>query len=213
MTDEKTTTDTTDMTAADPPPAPNGHGAGSDAQNGAPHGVASKDAPVTSSKKKKKKKHPHQHDETSTSAPVESTAAVTTDQPVPVESTEAPAVLTPAEEPVAATKADEVAAEATNEPVERLFVGDGEGLRVRMKVWTDAETSARYLVPSAFMRDVVNGHPISDVMYAYAIGEDEVKQVTLTASEWQALPFFYFQEDGPAPATTRQVSSIRFQNP
>jgi hypothetical protein len=78
-----------------------------------------------------------------------------------------------------------------------------------MKVWTDHQTAKRYLMPSAFMRDVVNGQPMTDVMYAYAMRDDDTKLVTLTANEWNALPFFYVQEDGPAPrATTRPVDEV-----
>lgn len=85
-----------------------------------------------------------------------------------------------------------------------------EALRLRMKIWTDPATSKRYLMPTAFMRDVRNGQPISDVMYAYAMRDDDTKVVTLTAREWNSLPFFYFEEDGPAPrATTRPVDVIR----
>jgi hypothetical protein len=83
------------------------------------------------------------------------------------------------------------------------------GLRLRMKVWTDRTTNKRYLMPSAFMRDVVRGQPVTDVMYAYAMRDDDTKIVTLTAVEWNALPFFYFNEDGPAPrATSRPVDMV-----
>lgn len=85
-----------------------------------------------------------------------------------------------------------------------------EGLRLRMKVWTDPKTAKRYLMPSAFMRDVVNGKPVTDKMYAYAMRDDDTKLVTLTAAEWNALPFFYFREDGSAPrATARPVDVIQ----
>jgi hypothetical protein len=85
-----------------------------------------------------------------------------------------------------------------------------EGLRLRMKVWTDSKTGKRYLMPAAFMRDVVKGQPVSDAMYAYAMSDDSTKLVTLTAREWNSLPFFYFQEDGPAPrATAWPVDVIR----
>lgn len=75
-------------------------------------------------------------------------------------------------------------------------------LRLRMKVWTDAATTKRYLMPTAFMRDVVKGQPVSDAMYAYAMNDQDTKLVTLTAGEWNALPFFYFREDGSAPRSS-----------
>lgn len=91
------------------------------------------------------------------------------------------------------------------------FMNDGqsEQLRLRAKVWTDPKTDKRYLMPTAFMRDVVNGKPVSDVMCAYAMRDDDTKLITLTADEWNTLPFFYFQEDGPAPrAAARPVDVI-----
>ena len=84
-----------------------------------------------------------------------------------------------------------------------------EQLRLRSKVWTDPKTEKRYLMPAAFMRDVVNGKPVSDFMCAYATRDDDTKLVTLTTDEWNTLPFFYFQEDGPAPrAAARPVDLV-----
>jgi predicted nucleic acid-binding protein len=84
-----------------------------------------------------------------------------------------------------------------------------EGLRLRMKIWTDPETSKRYLMAMALMRDVRGGVPISDVMIAYAMRDDDTKIITLTMDEWDALPFFFFQEEGPAPrASTRPLDVI-----
>ncbi len=82
-------------------------------------------------------------------------------------------------------------------------------LRLRLKIWTDPSTAKRYLMPSAFMRDVVDGRIVGDIMCAYAMRDDDTKLVTLTADEWNALPFFYFEEDGPAPrATARPVDVV-----
>jgi hypothetical protein len=78
------------------------------------------------------------------------------------------------------------------------------GLRLRMKVWTDPRTRKRYLLPVAFMRDLVRGQPVTDVMYSYAVADGETKTILLTAHEWNSLPFFYFQEDGHAPRGTAQ---------
>ena len=77
-------------------------------------------------------------------------------------------------------------------------------LRLRIKVWTDPRTLKRYLMPTGFMRDLVQGKPVSDAMYAYALSADDTRVVALTAAEWNALPFFYFQEDGHAPRATAQ---------
>jgi hypothetical protein len=73
------------------------------------------------------------------------------------------------------------------------------GLRLRMKVWTDPQTRKRYLLPVAFMRDLVRGQPVTDVMYSYAVADGETRTILLTAHEWNSLPFFYFQENGHAP--------------
>ena len=193
MNDENTMNNTNDTTVADP--APNGHGASNGTANGETRqaDTATEDA-APSSKKKNKKKKRHQHDKTPASAPVESIAAATTDQAAPIEPIDPqPPIVEPAAAPVEAT-----AAAPVEEPV--------ESVRLRMKIWTDHATGKRYLMPSAFMRDIVNGQPMTDVMYAYAMRDDDTKLVTMTASEWNTLPFFYFQEDGPAPrATTRPV--------
>ena len=92
-------------------------------------------------------------------------------------------------------------------PVPRMNLQNN--LRLRMKVWTDPSTLKRYLMPMAFMRDLINGQPITDVMYAHAISDDNTRVVMLTAGEWNALPFFYFQEDGYAPrAVARPMNTI-----
>lgn len=77
-------------------------------------------------------------------------------------------------------------------------------LRLRMKVWTDPRTRKRYLMPVGFFRDVLRGQPRTDVMYAHAMSDDDTKVVTLTAAEWNALPFFYFREDGWSPRATER---------
>lgn len=68
-----------------------------------------------------------------------------------------------------------------------------DGLRLCMKVWTDPGTHRRYLMPVAFIRDAVNGQ-----LNAHAMRDDDTRTVLLSVSEWNALPFFYFQEDGYA---------------
>ena len=134
-----------------------------------------------------------------------------------VAASEDPVVMAPSpKEPAIATASSEVPAGdapgataplgKSTAPQEAL----AGNLRLRSKVWTDRLTGKRYLMPTAFMRDVVKGQPVSDAMYAYAMRDDDTKLVTLTAREWNALPFFYFHEDGPAPrATARPVDVIR----
>ena len=87
-------------------------------------------------------------------------------------------------------------------------------LRLRMKVWTDDSTSKRYLVSLAFMRDVVDGRPVSDVMCAYAMRDDDTKLITLRGHEYDELPYFYFKEDGAAPrATPRELDVVDVGDP
>jgi hypothetical protein len=91
-------------------------------------------------------------------------------------------------------------------PLPRMRIQNG--LRLRMKVWTDPGTLKRYLMPTGFMRDLVRGQPVSDAMYAYAMSDDDTRLVELTATEWNSLPFFYFQEDGYAPRAAARPMDI-----
>ena len=200
MTAENTMNNTKNTTAA-VPPAPNGHGAstgttpGETRQSDTTNEGAAKDAPPSSKKKKR-----HQHNKMPASTPVESAADVTADQRTPAGPTGPAEPADPQTDELAATPIAQSAAAPIEAPV--------ESLRLRMKVWT-SDIGKRYLMPSAFMRDIVNGQPMTDVMYAYAMRDDDTKLVMLTAGEWNALPFFYFQEDGPAPrASTRPVDVV-----
>jgi hypothetical protein len=79
-------------------------------------------------------------------------------------------------------------------PVAPTPTPQSTGLRLRVKVWTDPKTRKRYLVPTGIMSDPVRG-----LITAYAMTDEDTKEVKLTPGEWNALPFFYFKEDGPAP--------------
>jgi len=92
----------------------------------------------------------------------------------------------PIEQPPIATAATAAAPTATTRPP--------EGLRLRAKIWTDPKTKKRYLMPTAVMSDPTRG-----LLTAYAMTDEDTQVVKLTAAEWNALPFFYFKEDGPAP--------------
>ena len=207
---------TSDTTAADLPPAPNGHGAPNGTKTDETHqaDTAAKDATKhDASSKKNKKKKGHRHQPASAQGESTAAAATTTDQPAaPIEQPTAPPIAEPAAAPIeqsAAAPIDPLAAAPIEAPAEPIIEQPVASLRLRMKVWTDLTTAKRYLMPSAFMRDVVNGHPVSDAMYAYAMSDDSTKIVTLSAAEWNALPFFHFQEDGPAPrAASRPVDDV-----
>lgn len=113
-------------------------------------------------------------------------------------------------ETVEASAPEAPAPEAPTTEAPPVTEAPADGLRLRMKIWTDRRTGKRYLMPTAYMRDLVKGQPVSDVMWAYALREGDTKLVILRAHEWQALPFFYFQEDGPAPRpAARPVNVIR----
>ncbi len=77
------------------------------------------------------------------------------------------------------------------------------GLRLRMKVWTDPATGRRYLASTAILSD-----PRSGTMTAYAMSDESTKVILLTPAEWNALPFFYFREDGPAPRGPAQPPDV-----
>ena len=194
---EKTMNKTSDTIAADLPPASNGHGAPNGTKTDEAHqaDVPAKGVTKDASSSKKKKKRGHQHN-----------------QPAPTGRTESTAPNDPQAsiEPPPAPRVEDLAAAPIEPPLgEPILEPPAAGLRLRMKVWTDPTTAKRYLMPSAFMRDVVNGQPVSNVMYAYAMSDDSTKIVTLTAIEWNTLPFSYFQEDGPAPrAASRPVDDV-----
>ena len=206
MTDENTMKNTSDSATA-VPPAPNGHAGSNGTSTEHARKAESAKGPgknTQSSKKNKKKKRGRKG---STSAPSETKADTGEDAVVEAstdESTAAPAE-TDEEQPAAEAAPEEGPQEPiAQEPVEP----QDAGLRLRLKVWTDPATAKRYLMPSGFMRDVVNGHPVSDVMYAYAMRDDDTKIVTLTALEWNALPFFYFEEGGTAPRASARRPDV-----
>ena len=197
---------------------------------------STKVAPSSSKKKKKKKRHQHHNTPASTPVEAAAAAATDQRAPTgPSEPTEPTGPTEPIDpqppigeaiaaapieaiaaaliEAIAAAPIEAPATAPIEPPTAAPFAAPAapiaapvDNLRLRMKIWTDRATSKRYLMPSAFMRDVVNGQPVSDVMYAYAMRDDSTKIITLTAAEWNALPFFYFQEEGPAPrAATRPL--------
>jgi hypothetical protein len=191
----------TDTTTTDQPPATNGH-----ATNGVTHGeslqgAAAKDAPrkTKAQRKAEKKAAAAAAAAANTSNTPAPETAVSPENPPTMEASPAPA---PAPAPAASTEApaappvETTAAAPIEVPIERL--------RLRMKIWTHPKTGKRYLMTNAYMRDVRNGQPISDVMVAHAMCEDDTMNVTLRVDQWQALPFFYVQEDGPAPRPTKR---------
>lgn len=170
----------------------------------------------SSSKKKKHRGQPpasHVSPAPAVAAPPLTAAPATPDAPVTVAPATPDAPVAPSETIASSSAAPDPAPPAVeiSEPgpiPSSVGAPTIEGLRLRMKVWTDPVTSRRYLMPTAFMRDIVNGRPVTDVMYAYAMRDDETKLITLRASEWNTLPFYYFEEDGPAPRATERRPDV-----
>jgi hypothetical protein len=187
MTEEMNKTiDTT--AAADQSPVPNGHGTGNGVAAGPTGEGVLAEAPLSKKQKKALRR--------AAAATATTTASVAPPPDAPIAAPITASLETPAEVPVEA-------------PVEAPVETPVESLRVRLKIWIHPQTTKRYLMPTAFMRDVVNGQPVSDVMVAYAMRDDDTVVVTLTVAQWNAMPFFYMQEDGSAPrATSRPIDVI-----
>ena len=208
MSNDNTTIKTSETRAAGLPVASNGHG-----KNTAPDPGRA----TSSSKKKKKRRQRHAGSDVPERAAPTAEATLQAEEEGRASTTEV-ALDAIAEAPDAAADAvagvpdatpDAIAEVGREQVAEAAPEQIADRLRLRMKVWTDLETGRRYLMTTAFMRDVVDGQPVTDVMYAYAMSEDHTKVVTLRAAEWNALPFFYFREDGPAPrATSRPIDAV-----
>ena len=218
MTDKNTTNETTTTPGTELPPVPNGHGT-SNGTASADAAATAKANPATAQPSSKKKRKRDAHAQRTAIATIDPAAVPATASLEPPKLTEpaaqdasagpatsaeqaAPIETPPSSETPASGETPAASVEQAATPPEQPAAPIGEtptkGLRLRMKIWTDVRTAKRYLVSSAFMRDVVNGHPVSDVMYAYAIGEGEILNITMRANEWQGLPFAFFQEEGPA---------------
>lgn len=78
-----------------------------------------------------------------------------------------------------------------------------DGLRLRMKIWTDPKTQKRYLVPTAIFTNVGLG-----ILAAYAMSDEDTRQIQLTVAEWNTLPFFFFKEDGAAPRAAERTPDL-----
>lgn len=147
---------------------------------------------------------------TAASAATPSVEEPVTTAPMPQESVEATPVeaVTAPQETAAASPAEAPQAASQGSTPPHPATAPHEDLRLRMKVWTDPWTGKRYLMPTAFMRDIKNGQPVSDVMLVYAMRDDDTRIVTLRADEWNTLPFFYFHEDGPAPRASARPPDV-----
>lgn len=66
-------------------------------------------------------------------------------------------------------------------------------LRLRMKVWTDPTTNKLYMVASGYI------DTRKDCMVAYAMRDDDTRQLELTIAAWNKLSYKFFVVDGDAP--------------
>lgn len=66
-------------------------------------------------------------------------------------------------------------------------------LRIKMKTWTDPVNGNMYMVASGYF------NLAEERMVAYAMRDDEARQLRFTIDEWNDLPYHFFNEDGPAP--------------
>lgn len=204
----------TDTTTADQPPAPNGHGTGNGVSNGEPkQGATAQESAATntaSSPRKTKAERRAEKKAAAATANASTPVVTTTAAPGPVEPESVQPAATTTATPTS-TMAESIVppiATVSDTPVEVPVEVPVERLRIRMKIWTHPQTTKRYLMPTAYMRDVRNGQPVTDVMVAYAMSEDDTMMVTLTATQWNSLPFFYMQEDGAAPRATARPFDV-----
>lgn len=76
-------------------------------------------------------------------------------------------------------------------------------MRLRMKVWINPENGQLYLVATGYYNTA------NDRMVAYAMRDEETKQLDLSPEEWNALEYKYFKEDGDAPRPEKKFSLDR----
>lgn len=77
-------------------------------------------------------------------------------------------------------------------------------LRLRMKIWVHPETQKRFMVAAGYLELK------SERMIAYAMSDEQTYPLKLTIDEWNALPYFFFREDGPAPKPEKKYDPDPF---
>lgn len=73
-------------------------------------------------------------------------------------------------------------------------------LRLRAKVFTNAATGQRYLVSMAMF------NPERESVHVYFMSDEETLFMAMTVDDYNALPYFYFKEDGEAPRPPMRVA-------
>jgi len=73
-------------------------------------------------------------------------------------------------------------------------------LRLRMKVFTDEVTGHRYLVSMAI------ANLAEQTVHVYFMSDEETLFRSLPIDDYNALPYFFFKEDGPAPRPEMRVA-------
>lgn len=73
-------------------------------------------------------------------------------------------------------------------------------MRLRMKVFTDETTGNRYLVSMAI------ANLAEETVHVYFMSDEETIFRSLSIDDYNALPYFFFKEDGPAPKPVMRVA-------
>jgi hypothetical protein len=76
-------------------------------------------------------------------------------------------------------------------------------MRLRVKVFDDPRTSLRYLVSIAMFE------PASDTVNVFLMNDEDTRMQRMTVDEYNALPYYFFKEDGPATRPPMHVVSVR----
>ncbi len=73
-------------------------------------------------------------------------------------------------------------------------------MRLRVKVFTAPATGKRYLVSIAMF------NPEREELHVYFMSDEETLFRSLPIDDYNALPYFFFKEDGPAPRPEMRVA-------
>lgn len=86
-------------------------------------------------------------------------------------------------------------------------------LRLRLKVWTDG-SGQRWIVALGFAKDFADIAPKdlrdprlgTGELSCYAMRDDEAQLLSVTVEQWNAMPFYWFVEDGESETRPRAVT-------
>jgi len=75
-------------------------------------------------------------------------------------------------------------------------------VRLRAKVFTNETTGQRYLVSMAMF------NPERETVHVYFMSDEETLFQIMSVEDYNALPYFFFKEDGPAPKPEMRVADV-----